>query len=396
VYADDEGDVAPTFAHFGEAFSAFVRNPDAVRRQLDVIRDAGYHGIRFWDVLGYFEEAWVGKEVTPIAFTNQNGRLVSATPDYYAHLTSFLLEVDTRGLKVHHSRGDLNAWTREAKEQHMRSLAEVYWRVGPHVAALFEVINEGYQNGVKDPAEAAHLLGLFKAVHPQVLGGLSCPPYAVSGEADYRAWSQDPADVLIVHGIREGGPEALIRQIFELEQHRRTLDHPKPFWQSEPIGPGPDVAVGSEERPEVLAGMAMMALATGQAWNYMCSPCVFWKSPIEQQPAFEAVADAQTFLPPDVTRFETLAHGEHSDAVLTSANGFAAGGRVDQIISVPRRKVFAIAYGGDGELLARRPLRGTVIDPGGGDAPYAIDLRAGQRLTLRYDHARVIVADLVP
>jgi hypothetical protein len=55
-FADDNGPLSPLLCHFGEAFSAYIRRPDDVRQELDRIQQAGYHGIRFWDVLGYYNQ----------------------------------------------------------------------------------------------------------------------------------------------------------------------------------------------------------------------------------------------------------------------------------------------------------------------------------------------------
>ncbi|HYB96203.1 MAG TPA: hypothetical protein VEC39_14625, partial [Vicinamibacterales bacterium] len=44
AFVDDQGVILPMFCHFMEAFSAFVRRPDAVRAELDDILATGYHG----------------------------------------------------------------------------------------------------------------------------------------------------------------------------------------------------------------------------------------------------------------------------------------------------------------------------------------------------------------
>jgi hypothetical protein len=74
AFVDGRGDpVLPLCAHFGEAFSAWIRDRAAVETQLLEIGRAGYDCIRFWDNLGEYSEAWRGKEVSPFSWTTAEG-----------------------------------------------------------------------------------------------------------------------------------------------------------------------------------------------------------------------------------------------------------------------------------------------------------------------------------
>ena len=137
-FRDEEGaHVLPVFAHFGEAFSAYVRDPDAVERQLQVIKAAGYDGIRFWDNLGYYPE-WEGREVTPFGFYNQANAWIPPTPSYYQRLRQFLTMLQRLGLSAHHSRGDLNSVSLNQVVGHSERVRDLYAEVGPDVVALYE------------------------------------------------------------------------------------------------------------------------------------------------------------------------------------------------------------------------------------------------------------------
>jgi hypothetical protein len=399
-YADDNGPGTWAFAHFMEAFSAYVRDPAAVRAELDSIKTAGYAGIRFLDVLGYWDAAWAGKEITPIAFRNNSGHTVQPTADYYAQLGAFLRDVDARALKVHHSRGDLNSWSLDDKREHVRRVAEVYRRVGPHVVALKEVVNEAWQNGLTSPDEAADLLGIFKAVHPQVLGGLSCPPEASEAIEDLRAWSRDPADVVIVHAWRGGTDEAKTRQVWTVAAADGRNALGKPIWHGEPPGPGEGVTVGRIEDEESLALIAATALSTGQHWTYMSGCGVFWTCPLASQAGFAAVARIPSLLPRDVGQYEVIVDGAHPEAWLTSATGFQGSGpaRVDNTISPSRGRLVATVRGGTPPygVRARVALRGYVIDPTQRAPAYEFRLSPGGVMRLEYDKGRLIVAERIP
>ena len=165
AFVDGRGDpVLPLCAHFGEAFSAWIRDQAAVEAQLQEIGRAGYDCIRFWDNLGEYSEAWRGKEVSPFSWTTVEGVRVTATPDYYSKLEQFLRRLKEIGLAAHHSRGDLgrktNAVPIERVVAHSQLIAQIYDRVGWDVLALYEGNNEDFQNGNFGPA------GLQRIVEP--------------------------------------------------------------------------------------------------------------------------------------------------------------------------------------------------------------------------------------
>lgn len=394
TFADDRGPVLPVFCHFGEAYSAFVRRSDDVRRQLETIAAAGYHGVRFWDVLGYYDQVWAGREVTPIAFANRRGARVAATPQYYEQLRAFLRACDEHGLSVMHDRGDLNSWSREQKIAHLTRVGALYRELGararPILAGLW-ACNEGYQNGVTTPEEAIELLRAFEqgaGALPDVRG-LSAPNGAELH--DLRAWSADPATVVTIHAYRGPGAHHRLRHVFS-NGYERCAQIGKPGWNTEPIGPGRMVTIGQEHDPAVLAALAAVSLVSRQAWTYMSSPGVVWHGPIESQPGFLAVPAIARRLPRDVMGFRTLAHsGDQWSAVRPLvAEGdrrfdFAAhdDGRFAGVAYAPRLTPLAVA----------RPGHFTVIDPGSGETVFDGALEPGARLPLE-GVARVVLGQV--
>jgi hypothetical protein len=309
VWTDDAGPLVPCFCHFGEAFSAFTRRPDAVRSELAEIRKAGYQGIRFWDHLGYYSY-WRGREVSPWSYTGHDGVTVTATPDYYEKLEAFLLACRDVGLKVHHSRGDLNAVSLADIHTHMERVAQIYDRIGCDVCALMEANNEDWQNGNLGPARMSEVTAPFR--HRGILTASSCPEGATEERDALIEWRKG-VDVSIVHGYRGGRWYDKVRHPFSISYEGKVYR----VWQGEPTGPGSDVSA-TERREELevpgdgdarLAAMALAAGLSGQAWVYMSGFGVRWNGPIASQVGFQKVADSLALLPADVGTYRTYVHG---------------------------------------------------------------------------------------
>jgi hypothetical protein len=366
AFVDGDGrPVLPLCAHFGEAFSAWTRRPADVDAQLQEIRRAGYDCIRFWDNLGEYSHAWRGKEVTPFSWTNGDGVHVRATPEYYAKLEAFLTLVKHRGLKVHHSRGDLGraapAVPLERVVEHSRMVGEIYERVGWDTLALYEGNNEDFQNGNYGPA------GLLRIVEPIMRHGAlvasSCAA-ACSEEKSAVAEYSHGFSVRYYHGNREGTAAERLKRKFTSGYDR---PHGAPYlgWDGEPIGPsedpGPGVTVNDTDDVEELGLLHVMTLLGGKsAATYMSQHGVFWRGAIHEQAGFYVTPRMRAVLrefAPDVMRW-SLHHGGSRNAVLRSPRGYygdpgvtTGAARLDQAVSADRRRVAAIIYGG------RRPAR---------------------------------------
>jgi hypothetical protein len=361
AFVDGRGEpVLPLCAHFGEAFSAWIRDAARVDAQLQVIKRAGYDCIRFWDNLGEYSEAWRGKEVSPFSWRTAEGVQVTATPGYYGHLERFLTQLKTIGLAAHHSRGDLGRGTNHVPLErvigHSRTVAEIYERVGWHVLALYEGNNEDFQNGNYGPAQLLRIVEPLKARGALVAS--SCPASCSEDSDDVAAYSRG-FSVRYYHGLREGSAADRLERKFTTG-YDRPPGTPVLAWDGEPIGPnhqaGPGVTINHTEDVEDLGLLHAMTIVGGKSGaTYMSQHGVFWGGPIERQAGFTATprmrAVIRTFAP-DVMRW-TLYHGGRAEAVLRSPDGYYGDegvsrgpARLDQAVSRDRRRAVGFIYGG--------------------------------------------------
>jgi hypothetical protein len=362
--------VLPVCAHFGEAFSAWVRRPSDVETQLMIIKDAGYDCVRFWDNLGEYSEAWQGKEISPFTWTNAQGVRVEATVDYYDKLRGFLQLLARVGLAAHHSRGDLGrdkpAVPLERVIEHSKRVAALYDEIGWQVLALYEANNEDFQNGNFGPARLLRIVEPIKARGALVAS--SCPDQCAETKAEVLAYSRG-FSVRYYHAQRDGDAVDRLKRKF-LTAYDAPAGAPYLGWDGEPIGPnneaGKGVTVNHTEDVEEIGLLHAMALVGGRsATTYMSQHGVFWNGPLERQSGFYVTPRMRAAIhefAPDVMRW-TLYHGSRKEAVLRSADGYAgdpgvAHGpvRLDQAVSPDRRRVVALIYGGRAPRRVRNDL----------------------------------------
>ena len=398
AFRDDLGWVKPLLCHFGEAFSAYVRRPDDVRRQLDVIKAAGYQGIRFWDVVGFFDknrpgdspwQAWHGKAVTPIGFVAFSGSRVDATPQYYQQLQAFLDELKVRGLVAHHSRGDLNAFQWQQVIEHARRVGEIQRHVGIDVIALNEACNESWQNGVPDPKR---LREICDTIGGAALRGTSAADDGYGGELP-ESFDAFAYDTHIIHGYRGGESHNRIEHIFSVGYDTIPVKHVT-AWQSEPTGPGEGVSVAQENNTEALVLMGMMGIGAHQAWNYMSGFGVFWNGPIESQPGFREVPKGIAWLPDDIATWPRMTHGGErfeGTRVLAAVDLESSHQhlRCDHIFR--NQEVVIYVYGSPRrwDIPVRKNFDGELYHPATGQTE-PISLKAGTTWTVTFDRGRVL------
>jgi len=388
------------FCHAMELFSAWCHG-----RQREVTEQCAaiarvYAGVRVLDVLGYWDGAWAGREVTPIAFINHSGGQVPATPRYWEQKAEFVTMLHGLGLKVMDDRGDMNSWSRTEKLEHMRANGEFYvgLPVGRQVLAMVSAANEGWQNGGDSIALCQDMLRSFAAGSGgwlPALRGLSAP----GGDSDperlaactppmdhwepeapcsFVNWAADPATMLTIHGNR-GAYEHIVEHYFAYGYDDTMRRTGKPPMNTEPVGPGAGVSVGRVNDPELLCALTVAALIGGQGWCYMSGFGVFWDGPIDSQPGFLEVARLPQFLPQDIASWPTVCHSGvrfRGSRILAVADPT----RADQAISPDGR--FAIVIHTQEE--AGRALRCeracaefTILNMLTGDVERAGPLRAG-------------------
>lgn len=414
-WSDDRGPVLPLFCHYMEAFSAWVHGKTVggltVEQQCQRIAAAGFQGIRVLDVLGYYDQAWGGKEITPIGFRNKSGAQVPATPDYYAKKRAFLEMVHGLGLKVLDDRGDLNAWSHQQKLDHMRKNGDLYASMGDvgwSVLAGVWACNESWQNGVPDHSEAAQMLMAFGEGGPGLpdMRGLSWGAANNDWTADptgelipsMKHWSIAPATVITMHGSRTAQGEHLTAHYLGYGFYENELrSYGKRAMNTEPIGGGEGITVGRVDDPERLTGIATEAILSGQGWTFMSGAGVFWERPIENEPGFQAVANLHKWLPRDLHSFQTIGHASKSYAILRDPNPGQIHVRGDYAIHGDGRFVLNVFNDGRDRTalpFARACAECRVIDVVGdrvqSDRPRAV----GERFEEPYTWSRLVIGRL--
>jgi hypothetical protein len=326
-FVDDVGPVLPRYWHYGDAFSRWARGQQAeVSADLDLIKLAGWCGIRTWTTLGEIHGGhgggfWAGRAVGP-----------QWTPQYWDHLRTFLIALKVRGLTVHLALGDIRPEAVPDRAQYARDLSTVVQEIGPNVVALFETANESRDTGGGHDVEAssealARFATVFKQQHPGVLIGLS----AFTGTEDVsilNAFSRPPADLFLVHGFRDNRWWDRIRHIFSLRYEGKPAK--RIGWQGEPFGPGVLVSASQnkhENDDAVMTGAAAMALMTRQAWVGFSGPGVISDCQngevinpgprqyvcngerMQDMAGFWSTPKVAAMLPADVMRYDEFIHG---------------------------------------------------------------------------------------
>jgi hypothetical protein len=328
-------------AHFMEGFSAYCHGKSVqgvdVPTQLKVLAER-YGVIRNLDVLGFWDsnrpgdadewDAWKGREVTPIPFVANSGRTIPATPNYWEKKREYITLIHECGMKVFDDRGDMNSWTEDQKTDHMFQNGEFYKSLpfGREVLAGVFGINEAWQNGGDDRDLLVRMIDAFAAgagwlpaiVGLSAPGGNSdpdalaaCDPPMTSWESEmpesFEYWSHDDATVLTVHGNR-GDHTHIVEHYFGYAYDEQMRDTGKVACNTEPVGGGDGVSVGTVDDPELLCTLTAAALLGGQNWIWMSGSGVFWDEPIQTMPGFVEVARLPTFLPTDIATFPIVCH----------------------------------------------------------------------------------------
>lgn len=398
TFRDNLGYVLPVLCHFGEAFAAYARGRRAdVLAELRAIKDAGYHGIRFWDVLGYHDKshpsepvwtAWHNRGVSPVGFTSYSGEWVNPHDRYYDELASFLRDVRALGLKVHHSRGDLNGFTWDQIKQHVQLVGEVQKAVGLDVVMVNEACNESWQNGVPNPD---HLKELCRLMPPSTIRGTSCADDGYGGETP-EALNRLKFQVAMIHGYRGGESVNRIAHIHAL--YNTLAEAGVPGWQGEPAGP--DSSVQTEGNVEALCLMAAMALSVKQGWVNHPANGAFWNGTMTASPGFWEVPRVAGLLPRDIMTWDVIHGGDRFRGTRVFAAPTTHDWRVDQMFKPGTRQFQAIVYGKPGtyRVPVERSFNGVIIHPVTQEK-HPLLLNAPGTIDIAFDRGRIIQGELL-
>lgn len=316
------------YCHTMSFFSDWCRpeKQPRIKNSLKIIASK-YGGTRPCDVLGYYDQnrpsepvwkAWRDKEVTPYAFTAFSGRSIPATPDYWSKYREFVLFHHELGLKIMVDRGDINAWTRQQKIEHLENLGRFYGslgQVGKEVVGALFALNEPWQNGAGDPIDVNLLKDMIRAFERGAGWLPSCVGLGDPGGSGMESELPDslikmappPATCIVVHGNR-GALEHLIEHYRGYGYDETIRKHGKKVWSREGIGGGAGVSVGKTEDVEILCGVHIAAMSTGQADVFMSGAGVFGDALVEDAPGFNEVARLTEWLPKDIADFTTVIH----------------------------------------------------------------------------------------
>ena len=400
MLCDASGPRTYTVCHFMEAFSLFCRQEDTCIQQLIAIAKV-YPAIRFCDTLGYYDY-WRGREVAPLSFVGDDGVHISETPDYWNKLIRFLKVCQDLGLKVHHSRGDLQMFGgRDRIKAHIEQVCRLIRDNGfQDVLELMEVCNETVFNGVETPEDAQFLAEGIRAELPGTLICHGAPGGTEEPDA-LRAWAAG-ADVGSVHGMRPGDWNDVLRHIFSCR--REGFEEGTCIIQGEPFGPGDDVSgtrhdgdpLGRSDDVEFLCSAALISTLTGQRWCYMSGQGVRWNSPIEVQPGFVEVAKAVSSCPSDIFGWATTRGGSANNPFKSPSGYYGDEGvhhgpaRIDGAEWGSQFALLVYAGVAPYEIEACRELDYEVVNPATLEVESRGHLPAGGRITLNYRIGRLV------
>jgi hypothetical protein len=195
--------VLPTLAHYGDALSKWMRDPDHVLRNLDLMASVGYHGVRYWTCLD--GDWWAGRHVGE-AFQ----------PNYWERHRAFFIALKERGLVAQISQGSTTQDALPDPHGFMNRLCDTLQDVGPEVCCVLEGVNEDRDTGNKGPRWLADFVSIARRRFPGMLLGLSS--YTGTEDPDIlNRYSIDPANMFMVHPYRGGHNHDKTRHLMSLQ-----------------------------------------------------------------------------------------------------------------------------------------------------------------------------------
>jgi hypothetical protein len=340
MFRDDRGPVLPLYAHAGDLFSLFTRDPARATAELDAVARAGYHGVRTWSALGCTATApcGVATEGGPPAFWRGREVGPGLTPDYYAHVERFFEALRARKLRVVWSQGDVQVIA--DRRDFMTRIAGLDSKLG--VIDWIDCGNEAWQTGEPDPAKLAECVGHYAAAGGRALKTLTAAPSEEVHDID--RYSIDPADAFNTHSYRGGHAWDKRRHISSLTRSDRANPRRRLGINSEPPGSGTLVSAienRHELDEEAVALLAVASLIARQAFVWFSGEGVQIESGLASEAGFHSVPGAVALLPRDVMGYETRHHsGDTSRAIrVLEAQGEV---RIDGALAVDGRFAYTI------------------------------------------------------
>ncbi|MGE0461473.1 MAG: hypothetical protein AB7Q16_08905 [Vicinamibacterales bacterium] len=388
VFRDDRGPVLPFYAHAGDLFSLFVRDPARALAELDAVARAGYHGVRTWSALGCSATApcparaggpqafWRGREVGP-----------GLTADYYTHVERFFGALAARRLRVVWSQGDVQVIA--DRRDFMMRMARL-----DNAAQVIDWIdcgNEAWQTGEPDPAKLAECVGHYAAAGGRALKTLTAAPSEEVHDID--RYSIDPADAFNTHSYRGGHAWDKRRHISSLTRSDRANPRRRLGINSEPPGGGALVSATDNKHElddEAVALLAVASLIARQAFVWFSGEGVQIDQGLATAPGFHSVPKAVALIPSDVMSYETRHHsGDRWQEIrVLEAKGAV---RIDGAQADDGRFAYTIdGPPGSYTLKVARAFEATLCHPATA-ACEPVSRKAGETLAVSFTRGRILV-----
>lgn len=377
-FRDDTGCVLPLYAHAGNLFSLYTRNPSQALLELDKIANAGYHGDRNWSTLG--GPYWNGYHVGDYY-----------NPNYKELVQAWYNEHAARHLRFVWSQGDIG-YMRDRRDT-MAFFATADNNSGG-VVDYIDCGNEAWQTGESDPRKLSECVGYYQNAGGHSLKSLTdAPIYNNPGheKETFEAYSIAPADIFDIHSFRGG-------HSWDKRRHSwgYTYENPpskKLGISSEPPGNGTLVSVTSNKSElddEAVTLLAVGTLVGRQAFVWFSGEGVRIDKGLETEAGFYAVPRMVAKLPRDLMTYET---SHHSGGSWSGTRVFAVpqdNVRIDGRISHDGRFIYVIdGPEGSYSIPVEKSFTAQLCDPGPGEC-VEVSKNAGERLDVAFRRGRVI------
>lgn len=352
MFADEAGWRRVLFCSWFPALRILRDNPSEFERQINAIASAGYQGIRVFLAVGGWTPYWDGREVAPIRFEKgifdgnhlrpkPSGRFIDAWPDYDDLLRAMLRACRSRKLRLHVTFGDMQIICPDAgaeQELHRRLSRICAEEGGRDVIALAEMTNEFPLNrygGESDQsiAQMGRLIDIWRQTIPGVVTAMGAIPQ--NEEPSSLSKASTHGEACAVHVTRDPAAMALKRCFGLVNWEGNWRAFPKPYWEGEHVGPGPDSYQRLDDPAFLVAIYAMHAL-TGQASVWFQGAAVRSMAPLESEWGFSEMPSILEVLPEDIGTWEHASNGRGGIMYFFRGQQFATATCAEWDVSPPR------------------------------------------------------------
>jgi hypothetical protein len=393
---DDQGPFLGLGASYFQALRRTKFDRARYRSDLDFLARQGFNYIRTLSMVGG-NSAWAGKEIGPITFTNDQGQMIQAWPDYWQQLRDMIdIAYDDYGIRTQITifADAQNGMPNEAdRTSHMNGVLDSI-RGREHKVIMLEVANESWQNGFPEPGGTAAVreFGQYLADRTNVLISLSSP-VDISNAGIQNMYQNSAADIATVHFTRDRSEDGWlpVRDPWRAS----SIAGIPPVSSNEPIGPG--ASVSSENSPVRLVSAAAYAWMSGlPMYVFHSNAGVFGNTRFQDMAGINSFRHLDNILPGDIANWAQRTEGKDSFApFVTYANGQAnkfwtdvanpTSGVVRHLSNVDGDKFYTLPVGilaGGVQLQARQNMTIQVFNPLTGDVVHESTPSASQTFTL--------------